>query len=181
MDQAKHAQECFLDLQHGLEHKLLTVDPTISVSKDSWQRKEGGGGRTWAVSEGKVIEKGGINFSDVCGEELPPTATQNRPELAGSKFRAMGVSVVFHPLSPHVPTAHANVRYFEASPKTKKKFGGLGVDLILHLIIQFTKMLFLGTEKPKQPVNHLVQNYTLSSKIGVMNTLPYRIEKKPVV
>jgi coproporphyrinogen III oxidase len=131
MDQAKHAQECFLDLQHDLEHKLLTVDPTISVSKDSWQRKEGGGGRTWAVSEGKVIEKGGINFSDVCGEELPPTATQNRPELAGSKFRAMGVSVVFHPLSPHVPTAHANVRYFEASPKNKEKiwwFGG-GFDL----------------------------------------------------
>jgi coproporphyrinogen III oxidase len=77
------------------------------------------------------MEKGGINFSDVRGNELPKTATQNRPELVGSKFRAMGVSVVFHPHSPHIPTAHANVRYFEANTPNGEKvwwFGG-GFDL----------------------------------------------------
>ena len=89
--------------------------------------KEGGGGRTWAVSgRCKVIEKGGINFSDVCGEELPPTATQNRPELVAlGKFRPWEPGRLSSP-SDAVPTAHANVRYFEASSKTKKKFGGLG-------------------------------------------------------
>ena len=72
-----------------------------------------------------------VNFSDVVGSELPPTATQNRPDLSGLPFRAMGVSVVFHPYNPYVPTSHANIRYFEAGPENEPEawwFGG-GFDL----------------------------------------------------
>ena len=120
-----------MELQNILREDLFTQDTKIEIIEDEWTRKEGGGGRTWAFSNGKLIEKGGINFSDVSGDQLPKAATLNRPELAGSPFRAMGVSVVFHPLNPHIPTAHANVRYFEASPPNKEKvwwFGG-GIDL----------------------------------------------------
>ena len=69
--------------------------------------------------EGKYLEKGGINFSDVWGTSLPKAATQDRPELAGAPFRAMGVSVVFHPFNPHIPTSHANVRFFQVNPEGK--------------------------------------------------------------
>lgn len=131
MGVANQAREVFLDLQENLKDRLLCIDSKISIKQDGWTREEGGGGRTWAFSNGELIEKGGINFSDVYGEHLPETATLNRPEIAGSSFRAMGVSVVFHPENPHVPTSHANVRYFEATPTGREKvwwFGG-GFDL----------------------------------------------------
>tara|TARA_B100001093_G_scaffold90430_1_gene82435 strand:- start:6110 stop:7033 length:924 start_codon:yes stop_codon:yes gene_type:complete len=131
MELADQARGVFMELQNILREDLFSQDSNIEIIEDEWIRKEGGGGRTWAFSNGKLIEKGGINFSDVSGDQLPKAATLNRPELAGSPFRAMGVSVVFHPLNPHIPTAHANVRYFEASPPNKEKvwwFGG-GIDL----------------------------------------------------
>jgi coproporphyrinogen III oxidase len=131
MDEATRARESFLALHERLISTLLREDEDLVIKEDQWKREEGGGGKTWAVTNGNLIEKGGINFSDVRGEKLPQTATQNRPELTGSTFRAMGVSVVFHPDNPHVPTAHANVRYFEAvTPENKKVwwFGG-GFDM----------------------------------------------------
>ena len=124
-------RQAFLTLQESLRQKLEEAEPSLSVEEDEWARTEGGGGRTWAFHSGEFMEKGGINFSDVQGMELPPTATQNRPELESVPFHAMGVSVVFHPDNPHAPTSHANVRYFEASPPGKEKvwwFGG-GFDL----------------------------------------------------
>ena len=131
MDEATRARESFLALHDRLISTLLREDQDLLIKEDQWEREEGGGGKTWVVTNGNLIEKGGVNFSDVRGEKLPQTATQNRPELTGSTFRAMGVSIVFHPDNPHVPTAHANVRYFEAvTPENKKVwwFGG-GFDM----------------------------------------------------
>jgi len=131
MDEATRARESFLALHERLTSTLLLEDQDLVIKEDQWKREEGGGGKTWAVTGGNLIEKGGINFSDVRGDKLPQSATQNRPELAGSTFRAMGVSIVFHPDNPHVPTAHANVRYFEAVTPDKQKvwwFGG-GFDM----------------------------------------------------
>src|SRR3546814_3253728 len=73
-----------------------------------------GGGRTRVLRGGAVFEQAGIGFSDVSGTKLPPSATAARPELAGASWRAVGVSLVFHPRNPHVPTTHANVRHFRA-------------------------------------------------------------------
>jgi coproporphyrinogen III oxidase len=64
------------------------------------------------ITGGAVFEKGGVNFSHVHGNQLPPSATAARPELAGRSFEAMGVSLVMHPENPYVPTSHANVRFF---------------------------------------------------------------------
>ena len=129
--QAELAKDAFESLQIDLQARLESIDPEIEKKEDRWTREEGGGGTTLAFERGTLIEKGGVNFSDVHGKSLPPSATQGRPELEGSPFRAMGVSVVFHPDNPHLPTSHANVRYFEASPPGKETtwwFGG-GFDL----------------------------------------------------
>lgn len=91
----------------------------------------GGGGRSRILKQGAVFEQAGVGFSDVSGASLPPSATAHRPELAGAPWRAVGVSLVIHPRNPHVPTAHANVRYFEARPEGRDPiwwFGG-GFDL----------------------------------------------------
>lgn len=103
--------------------------------RDAWQRPAGGrlegDGLTQLVEGGPLIERGGCNFSHVKGKALPPTATQHRPELAGSPFEALGVSLVMHPRNPHVPTTHLNVRLFAAFPQGREPvswFGG-GMDL----------------------------------------------------
>ena len=107
------------------------ADGQSRFREDRWDRPEGGGGRSRVLENGAVFEKAGINFSDVQGASLPPSATASRPQLAGAPFRAMGVSLVFHPRNPHVPTTHMNVRFFYAQPKDADPiwwFGG-GFDL----------------------------------------------------
>lgn len=102
--------------------------------EDNWQRDTGllgGGGRTRVLAEGNHIEKGGVNFSHVTGQSLPPSATAARPELQGRSYSAMGVSLVIHPRNPYVPTSHANVRLFVAEKQGEDPvwwFGG-GYDL----------------------------------------------------
>lgn len=121
----------FLDLQDRICQALEEEDGGATFVEDAWQRPEGGGGRTRVMANGKVIEKGGVNFSHVYGDGLPPSATQARPELAGRSFQAMGVSLVIHPHNPYVPTSHANVRFFVAEKEGEAPvwwFGG-GFDL----------------------------------------------------
>ena len=120
-----------LQLQDRVCEGLEQEDGAAGFQEDNWQRAAGGGGRTRVLTDGAVIEKGGVNFSDVSGERLPPSATANRPELAGGSFRAMGVSLVIHPRNPYVPTSHANVRLFVAYKEDRPPvwwFGG-GYDL----------------------------------------------------
>lgn len=127
----KHAvKEYLLQLQESICQALANVDGSPFV-EDSWQRAEGGGGRSRVLADGNIIEKGGVNFSHVFGDRLPPSATAQRPELAGRSFEAMGVSLVIHPRSPMVPTSHANVRFFIAEKPGEEPvwwFGG-GYDL----------------------------------------------------
>jgi len=103
-----------LDLQDRLCAELAAEDGGKGFREDAWQRPEGGGGRTRVLEDGTVFEKAGVNFSEVRGGKLPPSATAQRPELAGRSFQALGVSLVIHPRNPYVPTSHANVRFFMA-------------------------------------------------------------------
>lgn len=101
--------------------------------EDVWERPGGGGGRSRVLEHGSVIEKGGVNFSHVLGDRLPPSATARQPELEGRGFEAMGVSVIFHPHNPYAPTSHMNVRFFIAQDPAGEAppvwwFGG-GFDL----------------------------------------------------
>ncbi|MDM3870447.1 oxygen-dependent coproporphyrinogen oxidase [Porticoccus sp. W117] len=128
----KHAVKTYLlDLQDRICAELENADGSDQFVEDSWNRAEGGGGRSRVLTDGGVIEKGGVNFSHVHGNQLPASATAARPELAGRSFEAMGVSLVIHPHNPHVPTSHANVRFFIAEKNGEAPvwwFGG-GYDL----------------------------------------------------
>lgn len=119
------------ELQDRICAAIEAVDGRARFQEDLWQRAEGGGGRTRVLRDGAVFEQAGIGFSDVAGSRLPPSASANRPELAGASWRATGVSLVFHPLNPYVPTTHANVRFFQAQRDGEvvaSWFGG-GFDL----------------------------------------------------
>jgi coproporphyrinogen III oxidase len=123
-----------LDLQSRIVAALEAADGGAFAS-DGWVRpadgKLTGDGLTRLIEGGALIERGGCNFSHVAGQTLPPSATAARPELAGAAFEALGVSLVFHPRNPYVPTVHMNVRLFCAFPADAAPvfwFGG-GMDL----------------------------------------------------
>lgn len=124
-------REYLLSLQDTVCNELEAEDGKERFVEDAWQRDAGGGGRSRVLNHGAVFEQGGVNFSEVSGDNMPASATANRPELAGRSFRAMGVSLVMHPANPYAPTSHANVRFFIAEKAGEMPiwwFGG-GYDL----------------------------------------------------
>ena len=120
------------DYQHVLCDSLADADGSgHNFANDPWTREAGGHGLTRIFQNGDVFEKAGVGFSEVHGNTLPPSATAARPMLVGRKWHAMGVSLVLHPNNPHVPTTHANVRFFKAMQDGEDDvwwFGG-GFDL----------------------------------------------------
>ena len=120
-----------LDLQNRICNGLAALDGVATFAEDSWKREEGGVWHSRVLTGGAVFEQAGVNFSHVMGASMPASATAHRPELAGRSFEAMGVSLVIHPNNPHIPTTHANVRFFIASKEGADPvwwFGG-GFDL----------------------------------------------------
>ena len=123
-----------LDLQDRITTAASALDGG-NFATDAWEKppteRLRGSGRTRILEGGALLERGGVGFSHVMGDTLPPSATANRPELAGRGFEAMGVSLVFHPRNPYVPTVHMNVRCFVAVRPDAEPvwwFGG-GMDL----------------------------------------------------
>jgi len=122
----------------GLQDRIIgamEAESGEAFLTDGWVRPAGerlqGDGQSRLIEGGRLLERGGCNFSHVKGQAMPPSATQHRPELAGAPFEAMGVSLVFHPRNPYVPTVHMNVRMFAALPEGREPvvwFGG-GMDL----------------------------------------------------
>jgi coproporphyrinogen III oxidase len=139
MDQLAAVETYLRDLQDRICAALASADGGAEFQEDRWQREPGeggslaltGGGRSRVLKQGAVFEQAGVGFSDVSGDALPASATAHRPELAGARWRALGVSLVIHPRNPYVPTSHANVRFFQAQPAQGEPiwwFGG-GFDL----------------------------------------------------
>ena len=119
------------DLQNRIVAQMEVLDDR-HFGRDEWVRPEGGGGITRFHEGGKLLERGGVGFSHVTGTRLPPSASAHRPGLAGRPWEAMGVSLVFHPRNPHVPTVHMNVRFFLAkapSSEGASKGQGEGDDI----------------------------------------------------
>jgi len=126
-------RDYFRTLQSRIVDALEAVDG-CAFRRDEWARPEGGGGIARVIEDGGVFERGGVNYSHVTGDRLPPSATAARPDLADRSWEAIGVSLVLHPRNPYVPTVHMNVRVFVAhSPRAQGDddrwwFGG-GMDL----------------------------------------------------
>jgi coproporphyrinogen III oxidase len=148
MQDFQRVRDYLTGLQDRICAAIESADGGATFVEDQWSRAEvgvhsqapasadtgpslGGGGRTRILRDGAVFEQAGIGFSDVSGNRLPPSATAARPELAGASWRAVGVSLVFHPRNPYLPTTHANVRHFRAERDGQTVawwFGG-GFDL----------------------------------------------------
>ena len=125
-------RDYFAALQSGIVSALERIEGR-SFRRDAWTRPDGGGGIARVVEDGSILERGGVNFSHVTGERLPPSATASRPGIAGRAWEAMGVSLVLHPRNPYAPTVHMNVRMFVAHAGAVDEndawwFGG-GMDL----------------------------------------------------
>jgi coproporphyrinogen III oxidase len=118
----------------GLQDRIVGTFEKIdggTFRRDAWSRAEGGGGISRLIEDGAVLERGGVLFSHVYGEGLPPSATAGRPELAGRAWEATGISLVLHPRNPYAPTVHMNLRFFVARKEGGTPvwwFGG-GMDL----------------------------------------------------
>lgn len=127
---SQNVRDYFLALQNKITEKLQEQE-TVSFIEDKWKREEGGGGQSRILENGDIFEKAGINFSDVQGKHLPASATNKRPNLENASFRAMGISLVFHPRNPFVPTCHMNLRFFSVMKDEEEItwwFGG-GYDM----------------------------------------------------
>jgi coproporphyrinogen III oxidase len=128
--------QAVLSYLQNLQAKIVEAVELVdgkNFLQDSWQRPEGGGGNSCMLEDGNVFERAGIGFSHVLGTKLPPAASVAHPEAAGRPWEAMGVSLVFHPRNPYIPTVHMNVRFFVAKAQNASEqdiwwFGG-GMDL----------------------------------------------------
>ena len=116
-------------LQNRICVELEQLDGKAEFLRDAWERPDGGGGESRVLAGGGIFEQAGVNFSHVYGDKMPPSATRNRPELAGKRFQAVGVSLVLHPRNPYVPTTHANFRFFSAGENKPIWWFGGGFDL----------------------------------------------------
>ena len=133
--QSRTVRAYLVDLQNRITGAIAALDGKAFL-EDPWNKPSGetlqGNGITRILEGGSVFERAGCGFSHVSGPRLPPSATQHRPELVGAPFEAMGVSLVFHPRNPYVPTVHMNVRMISATPVGGGEqvcwFGG-GMDL----------------------------------------------------
>jgi coproporphyrinogen III oxidase len=134
-DSVTRVRRYLTGLQERICDALEAEDPSGRFIRDEWTKPPGerlqGSGITRLVEDGALLERGGVAFSQVRGPALPPSATQHRPELAGAPFEAMGVSLVFHPRNPYVPTVHMNVRMLAAghAGQTPVTWFGGGMDL----------------------------------------------------
>jgi coproporphyrinogen III oxidase len=134
------------DLQNNICEQLQNADGQGNFILDTWQRPGGGGGTSRVLTNGKIIEKGGVNFSAVEGQA--PAAilqTLNIPSADHVDFFATGVSIVLHPFNPMMPIIHMNVRYFEMT-NGMWWFGG-GIDLTPHYIDESDARYFHGQLK----------------------------------
>ena len=126
VDSKARVKQFMQGLQDNICQGLEELDGKATFKQDQWERPEGGGGRSRVITDGDYFDKGGVNFSEVFGSQLPPAILRHHPEVAGETFYATGTSMVLHPKNPYAPTVHLNYRYFEAGPIWW--FGG-GLDL----------------------------------------------------
>ena len=129
MNTIDEVRDYLVALQNRICAELEQIDGRERFVKDAWERPDGGGGESRVLSGGEVFEQAGVSFSHVFGDKMPPSATKTRPELAGRRFQAVGVSLVLHPRNPSVPTTHANLRFFTAGERKPIWWFGGGFDL----------------------------------------------------
>ena len=111
-DRQNYISKIFKDVHKNIFDQIKTFEDKSKIQDDAWHKKELGDGTSVVIDDGNFFDKAGINFSSISGKSLPESSVGNKSKSMGLPFFATGVSVVFHPKNPHIPTAHLNVRYF---------------------------------------------------------------------
>lgn len=171
-----------LQLQDKICQQLEATDGQAQFIEDAWQRepgeKLGGGGRTRVMREGAVFEQGGVNFSHVFGEQMPASATAHRPELAGRRFEAMGVSLVMHPKIRMFRPLMPMCAFLLLKKRAKLRSGGLVVVLTLRRFIPLLRMASTGIKLLKISAPLLGQKSITNIKHGVIAISTYHTAMK---
>jgi coproporphyrinogen III oxidase len=174
----KRVADWFKQLQEKICAEFSKIDPTVKHSKDVWERPGGGGGITRVINKGKIIEKGGVNFSAVHGEA--PAFLLNQfsiPDHRKENFFASGISIVIHPVNPEVPIIHMNTRYLEVG--NISWFGG-GIDLTPHYIDRNDSMFFHAGLKKMCDEHHATYYNEFKKTADDYFFLPHRNETRGI-
>ena len=135
-DRQNYISKIFKDVHKNIFDQIKIFEDKSKIQDDIWHKKELGNGNSVVIDDGNFFDKAGINFSSISGKSLPESSVGNKSKSMGLPFFATGVSVVFHPKNPHIPTAHLNVRYFCTYKKNQvfeEWFGG-GFDLTPYIL-----------------------------------------------
>ena len=136
LDRQNYISKIFKDVHKNIFDQIKMFEDKSKIQDDVWHKKELGNGNSVVIDDGNFFDKAGINFSAILGKSLPESSVGNKSKSMGLPFFATGVSVVFHPKNPHIPTAHLNVRYFCTYKKNQvfeEWFGG-GFDLTPYVL-----------------------------------------------
>ena len=161
MNQIQSMREKLLELQDALIVNLEQIDGG-TFQRDHWQRPTEnlntfiGDGRSCILENSSVIERGAVLFSHIAGSSLPAAASVHRPHLTGAAYEVVGLSCVIHPRNPFAPTAHFNVRCFQAQPEQGNPitwFGG-GMDLTPHYLFEDDARDFHTAAKSVSPEHY---------------------------
>jgi len=135
-DRQNYISKTFKDVHKNIFDQIKVFEDKSKIQDDVWHKKELGNGNSVVIDDGNFFDKAGINFSSISEKSLPESSVGNKSKSMGLPFFATGVSVVFHPKNPHIPTAHLNVRYFCTYKKNQvfeEWFGG-GFDLTPYIL-----------------------------------------------
>ena len=136
LDRQNYISKIFKDVHKNIFDQIKGFEDKSMIQDDVWHKKELGNGNSVVIDDGNFFDKAGINFSAILGKSLPESSVGNKSKSMGLPFFATGVSVVFHPKNPYIPTAHLNVRYFCTYKKNQvfeEWFGG-GFDLTPYIL-----------------------------------------------
>ncbi len=182
----KKTENSFLNVQSSIIETFTSFEDKdhASIHFDSWEREEGGGGKTYVIEDGKFFDNCAVNFSSIQGKELPKTALANNlNKEVNYGYRAMGVSVIAHPNNPHVPTSHMNVRLFGILDKNKDIcdwwIGG-GYDLTPY--IPYKEDAISWHAQAKECLNAINKHYysTFSENCNNYFNIPHRKERRGI-
>ena len=136
LDKQEQISKAFKGMHEAIFDKVKHFEEKSKIQDDVWQKKELGYGNSIVIDDGNFFDKAGINFSSITGKSLPESSVGNKSKSMGLPFFATGVSVVFHPKNPYIPTAHLNIRYFctfKEDQIFEEWFGG-GFDLTPYIL-----------------------------------------------